>query len=274
MDSQRPRHFMERIRRTQRPFTLLVIVLLLVSSGLILAIFPQYFEVTEELIGTTSIESWIPVHMMYDPPGNGSSSTVSLNGSGIMRARFEGITPGREVIGEYIGSMISGTYGTPDQARSHAVVAVELNQTWEVWRLARWGAEWIEARLIDYQNFGIGLLSQTDIENRSMWVEDLTGTSSLFQKDWSIEQGETVEATYISSMIGFYRARAGYEINLFGYDFNISVWLDLGGYSLVTSYVFHGSDGPLEVSLLSNSPITRISEERYSTERVLLWFSE
>ncbi len=274
MDNVRPRKFMGRIRRTHRPFTLLVIVLLLVSSGLALAFIPQYFEVSEELIGTTSIESWVPVHMMYDPPGNGSSSTVSLNGSGIMRARFEGITPGHEVIGEYIGSMISGTYGTPDQARSHAVVAVELNQTWEVWRLARWGTEWIEARLIDSQNIGIGLFGQTSVENRSIWVEDLTGTSSLFQSDWSMEQGATVEATFIFSRIGFYRAGVGYGISLFGYDFNISVWLNLGGYSLVTSYIFHNSDGPLDVSLLSNGPITGMSEGRYATEGALLWFSE
>lgn len=274
MDNVRPRKFMERIRRTQRPLTLLAIVLLLVSSGLALAFIPQYFEVSEELIGTTSIESWVPVHIMYDPPGNGSSSTVSLNGSGMMRTRIEGLTPGRVVIGEYIGSMFGGSHGTPDQARSHAVVAAEFNQTWEVWRLARWGAEWIEARLIDYQYNGNGLFSQTDIESYGMWIEDLTGTSSMFQNAWSIEQGETVEATYVSSRIGFYSARVGYEINLFGYDFNISVWLNLGGYSLVTSYVFHDSDGPLDFSLLSTGPITRISEERYTTEGALLWFSE
>ncbi|TET09273.1 MAG: hypothetical protein E3J86_08685, partial [Candidatus Thorarchaeota archaeon] len=71
MDNVRPRKFMERIRRTHRPLTMLAIVLLLVSSGLALAFIPQYFEVTEELIGTTSIESWVPVHMIYDPPGNG-----------------------------------------------------------------------------------------------------------------------------------------------------------------------------------------------------------
>ncbi len=274
MDNRRPRNFMERIRRTPRPLTLLVIVLLLVSSGLVLAFIPQYLEVTEELIGTTSIESWVPVHMIYDPPGNGSSSTVSLDGSGMMMARFEGITPGREVIGGHIGTMITGWVETPRQARGHDVVAVALNQTWEVWRRARWGAEWIEARIIDSQYQGWGSFGQTNIEDYSMWVEDLTGTSSIFQNDWSMEQGETVETTYNCSRIGFYRVGVGYEISVFGYDFNISVWLDLGGYSLVTSYVFHNSDGPLDFSLLSTGPITRISEERYTTEGALLWFSE
>ena len=265
---------MERIRRSQRPITLLVIVLLLVSSGLALAFMPRYLEVTEELIGTTSVESWVPVHMLYDPPGNGSSATVSLNGSGMMRTRFVSITPDREVIGEHIGTMITGWVGTPGQARGHTVVAVVLNQTWEVWRRARWGTEWIEARLIDSQYHGWGAFGQTSIENRSMWVVDLTGTSSMFQNDWSVEQGETIEVTYLCSRTGFYQARAGYEISLFGYDFNISVWLNLGGYSLVTSYVFHDSDGPLDFSLLSTGPITRISEERYTTEGALLWFSE
>jgi hypothetical protein len=191
-----------------------------------------------------------------------------------MTIRFEGTTAGREVTGGYVGAVVSGGHITAHELRLHSVVATWLNQTWEVWRCSSGSVDWIEARLAGCEGTRNGFFASTELEDYNIWIDDLTGLSSSHRHDWSLAQGETAEATFTYSRTGLFQVGAGYNISLLGFDFSIRVWLNVGECSLVTSYVFSNSDGPLNLTVLSSGPITQLSEESFDIDGLLLWFDK
>jgi len=258
----------------RRPAFLWALLFVIVTAGLLVGLVPLFSEPCQELIGVTSTQSWVPVYVLYDPPGNGSYAELTCGGSGPMTIRFEGTTAGREVTGGYAGAVVSGGHITAHELRLHAVVATWLNQTWEVWRCSSGSVDWIEARLASCEGTGNGLFAATELEEYNIWIDDLTGLSSSHRHEWSLAQGETAEATFTYSRTGFFQVCAGYNISLLGFDFGVRVWLNVGECSLVTSYVFNNVEGVLDFAVLSSGRITQLSEESFETDGLLLWFDE
>ncbi len=265
-----PRHSKGMKRRT----SLFAVLFIIVMAGLVLGLIPTFTEPCQEMVGATSIQAWVPVYVLYDPPGNGSNAELSRSGSGEMTITFEGTLSGREVIGGYNGAVITATFGTPDELRWHGVVAIPLNQTWEVWRCSSGSVDWLEARLVSCNGHGSGFFTATEIEEYNIWMDNLTGTSSPHGHEWNLAQGGTAEATFTFSREGFFHVGAGYNITLLGFDFSVRVWLNVRDCSLVTSYVFNNVDGPLNFTILSSGRITQLSDEAFETDGLLLWFDE
>jgi hypothetical protein len=263
-----------RSQSVRRPALLWALLFVIVTAGLLLGLVPLFSEPCQEMIGITSTQSWVPVYVLYDPPGNGSYAELSRGGSGQMTIRFDGTTAGHEVIGGYTGAVVMATFVTHDNLRWHGVVAVELNQTWEVWQCSSGNVDWIEARLVSCEGHGVGFFAATELEGSNIWIDNLTGTSSPHRYEWSLAQGETIEATFSYSRAGFFQVGAGYNVSLLGFDFSVRVWLNVGECSLVTSYVFSNSDGPLNLTVLSSGPITQLSEESFDIDGLLLWFDK
>lgn len=263
-----------RSRTARRPAFLWALLFVIVTAGLFVGLVPLFSEPCQEMIGVTSTQSWVPVYVLCDPPGNGSYAQLTRGGSGPMTLRFEGTAAGREVTGGYAGAVVSGGYATAHELRSHAVVAILLNQTWEVWRCSSGSVDWIEARLASCEGTGVGLFAATELEEYNIWIDDLTGLSSSHRQEWSLAQGETAEATFTFSHAGLLQVGAGYNVSLLGFDFGVRVWLNVRECSLVTSYVFSNFDGPLNLTVLSSGPVTQLSEEAFETDGLLLWFDE
>ena len=255
----------------RRP-TLFAVLFIIVMAGLVLGLIPMIGEPCQEMIGVTSTQAWVPVYVLYDPPGNGSNAELSRSGSGEMTITFEGTLSGREVFGAYNGAVITATFATPGELRWHGVVAIPLNQTWEVWRCSSGSVDWLEARLVSCNRHGSGFFAATEIEEYNIWMDNLTGTSSPHGHEWSLGQGDTGEATFTYSGAGSFPVGAGYNISLLGFDFSVRVWLNVRDCSLVTSYVFSNVDGPLNFTILSSGRITQLSGEAFETDGLLLWF--
>ncbi|MFX1416790.1 MAG: hypothetical protein ACFFC0_08250, partial [Promethearchaeota archaeon] len=180
-----------RSKTARRPALLWALLFVIVTAGFLVGLLPLFSEPCQEMIGVTSTQSWVPVYVLYDPPGNGSNAELSPSGSGEMTIMFEGTTPDREVIGAHAGAVVTGTFATSRELRWHGVVAIPLNQTWEVWRCSSGGVDWIEARLISWERLGSGFFAATELEEYNIWIDNLTGTLSTHRHEWSLAQGET-----------------------------------------------------------------------------------
>ncbi len=263
----------KRVRRVKR--TILVssyILVLLISVLITQGILPLSNEPQRELVSTTSIESWVPQYVLYDPPGNGSHVTLKSNGSGVLKMRVKGESPSLLVSGEINTGLAFSHIQSPENEEVHSVVALLLNQTWEIWRYYHDGEEWLEAHLANYSRSGSGVFRFENLNEKGMWISNRTGISSQYSLERNINQGDTSRVTLeclgtTSAPIG-----AGYNINLMGTDIRVNISVSLLNYSLLTSYVFNDATDSLNIRIFSDGPIMQISQNTYQTDGVLLWF--
>ena len=225
--------------------------------------------VQTELLDTSTIESWVPFFVLYDPPGSASYARFSMNGSEGIKMRFEGQASDFQVIGEFT---IRTSFSYAETPRSHfdsAILMMLLNQTWELTRYSFLGQEWVEANLVNYSILGHGMFGFDDIDEHGVWINDLTNTTSEYSLELDVSTG-TVETMTIECLgkvpqiIG-----AGYNVSLFGAEISISILVSPQNFPFTISYVFSNETTPLSFNLFSDTPI---SQEPYQTDGVLLWF--
>ena len=228
-------------------------------------------EPERTLLDRVTLSSWVPVHVLYDPPGNGSSAWLSVTGTGRQRVQFCSNSPGLRVIGSFTGGVFGGV-STPENDRVHGIVAIGLNQTWEVYNCSLDDSQWYEAVLVAAENYGKGIFHEEGLASRNIWIENMIGTQGQHDCPWHVSPGDTHEVIFEYSGFEPTDTKAGYNITLYGMEFSIRVMLSMGGRSLQTTYTFHDPSRPLNFRITSNGAIKYQSEGKYEYEGMLIWF--
>jgi hypothetical protein len=273
---QRMRAYKEFLRRMKPKHTAFsaVFLIVVIFMGLIQwgVLFPPPHR---ELMGTTVVYSWVPVYVLYDPPGALSYSECS-GSSGPVTLRLEGVSDGIQVRSEY-STYINGGFGSGVDASSlNLVYALELNQTWQLWRYSDGINIWLQAELANCSYWGDGVFGFDDtqyVNNREMWVDNMTGDQSPYGLQWNVTSGTTKEVTFDCTQKEFISLGAGYLVNIFGHDFCINVSISTEG-AITNMYVFNNNMTSLDVQMMCNGAITQISPNHYKTDGALLWFSD
>ncbi len=226
--------------------------------------------VQSELIGTYFVSAYVPFFVLYDPPGNGSSSMFSRNVSDPIMVRLEGHTSSLQVVGEFTFRSSLAYAGSPTHRRDSAVIAVYLNQTWEIMRYSRLDYRWTEAHLVNCTAWGWGIFGFENLGKYGEWVVDRTGTPSNYSLDYNVTPG-TLERTTVECFpaspqpIG-----AGFNISLMGTEVSINVLVCPQNHPFKLKYTYYGGREHLVFHLSADAPI---SQEPYRTDSLLLWFS-
>ena len=226
-----------------------------------------------ELMGTTVVYSWVPVYVLYDPPGalsysecNGSSGPVTL--------RLQGMSDDIQVHSEY--STYIGGFGAPDNERMHGIYAIGLSQTWQLWRYSDGTNTWLQVELANCSHLGDGIFGFDEtqyVNNRGMWVDNMTGNKSPFTLQWNLTSGISKEVTFECTQKDFVSFGAGYLVNILGHDFRINISISTEG-TVTDMYVFNNNMTSLDVQMMCNGPITQVSPNHYKADGVMLWFSK
>jgi hypothetical protein len=224
-------------------------------------------------MGTTVVYSWVPVYVLYDPPGalsysecNGSSGPVTL--------RLQGMSDDIQVHSEY--STYIGGFRAPDNERMHGIYAIGLSQTWQLWRYSDGTNTWLQVELANCSHLGDGIFGFDEtqyVNNRGMWVDNMTGNQSSYRLQWNLTSGTTKEVTFECTQKDFASLGAGYLVDILGHDVRIDVSISIA-HPFNNTYVFSNNMGSLYVRMMCNGPITQVSPTFYKTEGALIWFSE
>lgn len=228
-----------------------------------------------ELVDTAEVESWVPVYVLYDPPGALSYGMCYSNYTPVT-LKLDGISGGIQVHSEYSTYMGFSAFGTSLNGESHTILAALLNQTWQLWKYSDGTDTWLQAELINCSHRGDGGFRFDNvnyINSRGMWIENKTGEQSPFTLQWNLTSGTTEEVTFECTQKEFVSFGAGYLIHIFGRDFRFNVSVSMER-SFNNTYVFNNNMTSLDVQMMCNGPITQVSPTFYKVEGALIWFSE
>lgn len=249
---------------------MLLALTMLVLEGHITFPGPSESPVHSELLGTYQVTTWVPVFVLYNPPGNESSSFVDLGGSNIT-VQFQGHTSEFDVIGEYSANMGFGFGFGPGGGGATIRVGIFLmNQTWEVDRYSSMGREWTQANLRNCTVVaGYEVIKRSECSDYGIWLKDMTNTASNYSMDFNVGAGANKSISLDCLLDAPEPINAGYNITLMGVDVGMSVLISSQGSPIPISCMFGDATMPLSIHLFSTTPI---QQDPYSTEGALLWF--
>jgi hypothetical protein len=228
-----------------------------------------------ELVGTTTVVSRVPIYVLYDPPGSLSYSTCFSNFTPVV-LKLDAMSGDVQVHGEYSTFIDATSFSTPTDSRLHVIYALELNQTWQLWRYSEGTNVWFQAYLThcsyrgsDWLHFDMAQY----INSRGMWIENKTGESSPFALQLDLASNTTETVTFECTQKDFTPFGAGYLVDIIGHDVRIGVSISIKR-PFNTTYVFNNNMISLDVQMMCNGPMTQVSPTFYKTEGALMWFSE
>jgi len=250
-------------------FTIYILIVLLVGMINWGILFPPP---QRELIDTTSIESWVPLYVLYDPPGNLSYGECYGNYSMVI-IRLDGTSHSIVIDSEFTTHMGFSSFSTLISGRGHAINALYLNQTWQLWKYSDGTRDWLQAEMANFSHSGDGIFnfdSASYINRRGMMVENKTGEESPYFLEWTIPAGETEEITLEWIQKDFIPL-GSYMVHIFGRDILIDVSISITT-PVTNFYVFDNNMTSLSTRLFCNGPIERIEDGYYRAEGVFVWF--
>ncbi len=226
-------------------------------------------RVQSVVLATYNVAPYVPLFMYCGPPRNGSEMVTFPAGSRYL-IRCEGVTSNLQVDGEF---NISGGFGwgtADDIPYDRVMVALWLNQTWQVVRHSSFGHVWIEAHLVSCVGIGIGDYRFDNLPGAGVWFDDPINTTSRYGTDIDIPGGAPLTVTLNCTPHTAQPIGAGYNIRLMGEEISLSVSIEPLNSSIVVSYSFDNLTEPATYHLYSDSPITQFPP--YQTDGLRFWF--
>lgn len=261
------------LSKRKRRVDLLIVIAIVLSMGILLAVNLPTLLTNRQFVGRTTIESYVPIYILYDPPGGGSYSRITTSGDAQVIASFDSMNEDRVVKGVYDVGIGFSYVGGPQNSRMHFVVCESLNLTWTLWHCYLGASEWYEAVLDSTSHLGLGSLSFDNLANHSMWVENLTGTRGSFTYRVNMSGGQTQSLVLLYSRSQFMDIRAGFNMTLFGIDFTVHVFVNTGGREIIFTQTYSDMDENLSFLLESDGALREISLGTIQMDNMLVWFS-
>ncbi|MFW9979778.1 MAG: hypothetical protein ACFFEJ_16980 [Candidatus Thorarchaeota archaeon] len=258
--------------KSKRTMFFTIYILLVVFIGLINwgILFPPP---QRELIGTTSVQSWVPTYILYDPPGELSYGRCYSYDT--ITIRLAGGDDDIMVDTEFTAYLGFGSFSTRLFGLGHSINAPLLNQTWQLWKYTDGTREWLQAELINISNIGSGIFgfdSSSYVNSRGMWVEDKTGEESSHSLEWFVAAGELEEITIVCTQREFVLL-GGYLLHIFGYDIVLNISISITS-PVTNTYVLNNNMTSLSARLYSSGPIEQTDDGSYTTEGAFVWFDQ
>jgi len=227
-------------------------------------------------MGRDSTISWVPYFTLYDPPGD--SSYAKFTESRTMKTRFEfgGEFGGSGATGGFVASAsVSNEYETPHNSRESSVVCKQYELTWDVYCIIRMYDIVYTAELVDASpEGGKANVAFSDLDSKSILVNDLTDTSGEYDYDRYVSAGcsmsETLEYTFTSLCY----SSLGIEFSAKGVTFKAGVSIeteDTTRYEV--KYYYKDTQQNLDFDLESNYKINFSNPEPYQVEDINIWFN-
>jgi hypothetical protein len=259
--------------RNKRLVDLLIVMAIVLSMGILLAFNLPNLLIRRQFVGISTIESYVPIYIIYDPPGGGSYSEITTSGDAQVIASFEGMIENRVVKGVSDVELGFGMVGGPKNERMHFVVCESLNLTWGLWHCCLGASEWYEAVLNSTSRLGFGAFRFDNLANHSMWVEDLTGIPGSFSYRINVSSSQTESLVLLCNKSQFMDIRAGFNMTLFGIDFSVHVFVNTGGREIMFTQTYSDMEENLSFILESEGALREISSGIIQIDDMLVWFS-
>jgi hypothetical protein len=252
----------------------LIIIGIVLSMGILLAVDLPNLLTNRQLVGVSNVESFVPIYIVYDPPGNGSYSEITVANEGQVVASFRSVEKSLVVIGEYDVGLGFGSAGGPKDERMHFVLCEELNMTWSLWHCQLFASRWYEAILESTSSLGVGVLRFDNLAGFGVWVQDLTGISGPFMYNVSLSSNQTEKLTLSYNKAKFVDIKAGFNITLFDVDFVIHVFVNTGTRRVLLNQTYFDMNEDLSFSLVSNGNMEEVSPGIVQLDDLLVWFNK
>jgi hypothetical protein len=260
------------LSKRKRLVDLLIVMAIVLSMGILLAFDLPYLFISRQFVGISTIESYVPIYILYDPPGGRSFSELSISGDGQVIASFEGRTVNRLVSGSY-HCTLGGGFAVAEIPRKHGVAFEMLNLTWYVWHCYFGTNEWYEAVLNSTSHLGAGMDWFDEMDQFDIWTEDLTGTPGSFTYRVNISSSQTESLVLLYNKSQFMDIRAGFNMTLFGIAFSVHVFVNTGGREIMFTQTYSDMEENLSFLLESEGALREASPGTIQMDNMLVWFS-
>ncbi len=268
-DRRNPHRFKSRRIAFFAVYISVVLVVGLINWGIL---FPP---TQRELIDTATVQSWVPVYIIHNPPGETSRSGCRANYTPVT-LRLEGMDDGITIDTTFNTHIGSAWFGTGVGFDGYLLNALFLEHAWSLWRYVDGTNIWFEAELDNSTYRGWAILGTDDasfISEQNILVWDTTGSESQYALELVVPIGTTKEVTIEWTQSSFATLGLGYTLNLFGHDFQLNVSLSVD-VQITNTYLLGNNMSALSTSMYCNGPITEVGNNHYHVDGALIWFSE
>ncbi|MCK5240075.1 MAG: hypothetical protein KAR33_11030 [Candidatus Thorarchaeota archaeon] len=255
----------------------LVVALIVVAAGSYIITTLGAVEPQPDILETFTIETWVPVSLLRDPPGSDSYSMLFLRDSSQITLGFETSTEGVNVTGEFSSRLIRNAYYTSESNNSDVILLVKLNQTWNVWTSLS-----DENNIVQVELASCNVISDTEVVNiddaitRGVWMQG--SPSAIYMGRHTVWLGadyHELEFRFSRNPFSwkqFKSIRAGYFIEILGEQIPITVLLDLEGSTLCTKSFLYDESRFLNYSIMSSGPVEYQYPDLYICSGMFVWF--
>jgi hypothetical protein len=230
-----------------------------------------------EYLGRYTKLSWVPTFVLYDPPGDGSYSEFTEAQTITSMIKYGGAYVGFEASGQTTQIWtVTTDCSTPSSERMSGVVAITLNQVWDLWEYDYPSRVVYKAILVSSTPTGGKMIWRFDeLATQNLWVTDRTGTQGAYSAPRAVGANMTMSETfeYYCSNINVYGA--GYFLNLVGFNFKIYIESQsVSSTKAEVSYTYHDSSANLVFNIESNYDINWVHSQPYYVDGISIWFDQ
>ena len=233
-----------------------------------------------EFVGTVTIKSWVPVYVLYDPPGGNSSARLTISAGVSWSISFDTDIARSEVdTGVLCVSTTTQWFETPRNAYEHIVVArkaaIEYNRYLVVTpRRSYYKLEYFNVtHLNEFSSFQF-----SELGNYGMYLErDLTSTPGPYSESVHIPSSSPSGYSFKINVNVWVRLGVGFKVKYSGTTFKAGVLIGQStSESIEISHTYYDKYRSFDVLRYYNAkPITG-GNSGSTTLRLasLIWFSE
>ncbi len=229
-----------------------------------------------EFVGQVTIESWVPVYVLYDPPGSGSFAKLTISSGGSWSISFDTDIAGSEVdAGVSCHFTEKHWFETPRNAYEHRVVARKAAIVYNRYlvvtpRRSYYKLEYFN--VTEMKEFCSYKFSALD--KYGMYLEqDLTGTPSRYYEEEDITNGATGLEFQVEANV-WIKLGVGFKVKYAGTTFKACVLIGQSvSESIKIEHTYFDENRSLHVRRYYNADFEYLNATKLSTAP-LIWFSE
>lgn len=225
-----------------------------------------------EKVGTVTDTYYVPVFVLYDPPGAASYSkfqTETSVGSGF---RYNGLF-GVAVSGQHTTTWAhTSWFYTPNNDQIHKVLCLKHLQTWDIWYFITPSHSYYKLYLKSSSYVGYAVKNLDSLDDTT-WITDRTGTTGAHQEsreyDAPVNAGESFEYVWDS----WHAFGGGITITWSFLEFTVSNQIMSTNTKKITAeYNYIDSNNNLDFDI--NSDNDWYGDEPFDLDGINIWFSE
>lgn len=236
------------------------------------AVQPLY---SRNYVGRETVLSHVPVFVLYDPPGDNSYAEYSESRELESDLKY-GAHFGFSVSGEETQTWTTSTsWATPDDERMHLVICMEVWQTWDVWCVITSWNIFYEAELVSSSYYTENAYRFDELDQYDIWVDNRIGDPGDWDEFVHLAKNSPRTDVYAYEVSSYAGVGAGYDINVKGIDFSVSVDYRSGTTTRweVTYYQYNKQES-LDYYQYSNfEPYWDDKEDETVSVDTCIWFS-